>query len=52
MSGEELAEFHELWENENFRDDYEEVHFIRASTDPKEWIQKWLSEDYGHNRTD
>ena len=55
MSEEELAEYHELKETTQAlpSDDVEEFYLTRASIyDPKEWIQKWLSEDYGHNRTD
>jgi hypothetical protein len=56
MNEEELAEFQELSENDNITYDdakYQEFHFIIKSLyDPKEWVQKWLSEDYGHNKTD
>lgn len=53
MSNEELDEFNRLSENESiYMDDckYQEFHFLRESEyNPKEWIKKWLSEDYGHN---
>lgn len=56
MNEEELAEFQELSENDNITYDdakYQEFHFIIKSLyDPKEWTQKWLSEDYGHNKPD
>jgi hypothetical protein len=56
MSKEELAEFQELSENDDVSFDeakYQEFHFIKTSLyDPKEWIQKWLSQDYGHNNSD
>ena len=56
MSEEELAEFQELLENDYITYDdakYQEFHFIRKSLyDPKEWIQEWLSKDYGHNKAD
>ena len=53
MSNDELDEFNRLSENESiYMDDckYQEFHFLRESEyNPKEWIKKWLSEDYGHN---
>ena len=53
MTKSELDEFNELCENESvYMDDckYQEFYFLKESEyNPKEWIEKWLSEDYGHN---
>ena len=53
MSESELEEFNELSENEDIMMDvkYQEFYFIKKSKyNAKEWIEKWLSEDYGHNK--
>ena len=54
MNDNELDEFNRLSENESiYMDDckYQEFYFLRESEyNPKEWIEKWLSEDYGHNK--
>ena len=53
MSESELDEFNELSENEDIVMDvkYQEFYFIKESNyNAKEWIEKWLSEDYGHNK--
>ena len=54
MTKNELDEFNELCENESvYMDDckYQEFYFLKESEyNPKEWIEKWLSEDYGHNK--
>ena len=54
MNDNELDEFNQLSENESiYMDDckYQEFYFLRKSEyNPKEWIEKWLSEDYGHNQ--
>jgi len=53
MSESELDEFYELSENENIMMDvkYQEFYFLKKSNyNAKEWIEKWLSEDYGHNK--
>ena len=42
-----------LSENEDIMMDvkYQEFYFIKKSKyNAKEWIEKWLSEDYGHNK--
>ena len=53
MDEKELAEFYNLSENESIMMDdckYQEFYFIKKSEyNKKEWIEKWLSEDYGHN---
>ena len=53
MNDNELDEFNRLSENESiYMDDckYQEFYFLRESEyNPKEWIEKWLSEDYGDN---
>lgn len=52
MNKEELKEFNELEENENIMYDvkYQDFYFIRTSQyNAKEWLEKWISEDYGHN---
>ena len=52
MSESELEEFNELSENEDIMMDvkYQEFYFIKKSKyNAKKWIEKWLSEDYGHN---
>ena len=49
----ELDEFYELSENENIMMDvkYQEFYFLKKRNyNAKEWIKKWLSEDYGHNK--
>ena len=54
MTKSELDEFNELCENESvYMDDckYQEFYFLKKSQyNPKEWIENWLSEDYGHNK--
>ena len=54
MTKSELDEFNELCENESvYMDDckYQDFYFLKESEyNPKEWIEKWLSEDYGHNK--
>tara|TARA_B100000676_G_C18075983_1_gene847668 strand:+ start:2577 stop:3383 length:807 start_codon:yes stop_codon:yes gene_type:complete len=54
MTKSELDEFNELCENESVNMDdckYQEFYFLKKSEyNPKEWIEKWLSEDYGHNK--
>lgn len=55
MNEEELKEFSELEENEDIMYDvkYQDFYFVRTSEyNAKEWLEKWLSEDYGHNRKD
>ncbi|MFL2569895.1 MAG: hypothetical protein ACJ0QH_04205 [Flavobacteriales bacterium] len=53
MNKEELDEFYELQENEDitFNAKYQEFFFIRNSKyRVKEWVEQWLSQDYGHNK--
>ena len=55
MNEEELEEFGELSDNEYVMYDvkYQDFYFVRTSEyNAKEWLEKWLSEDYGHNSTD
>ena len=53
MNKKELDEFYELSENESIMMDckYQEFYFVKTSEyNEKEWIEKWLSQDYGHNK--
>jgi len=53
MTQEELDEFYELSDNEEIMYDvkYQDFFFIRTSKyNPQEWLKKWISEDYGHNK--
>lgn len=54
MDQNELDEFYELCDNENVTMDdckYQEFYFMKKSEyNEKEWIEKWLSQDYGHNK--
>ena len=53
MNDEELAEFHELSENEDIMYDvkYQDFYFIRTSKyNMNEWLKNWLADDYGHNK--
>ena len=52
MNEDEMNEFYELSENEDIEFDvkYQEFFFIRHSKyKVKEWVEQWLSQDYGHN---
>ena len=52
MNEDELNEFYELSEKEDIGFDvkYQEFFFIRHSKyKVKEWVEQWLSQDYGHN---
>ena len=52
MNEDEMNEFYELSENEDIGFDvkYQEFFFIRHSKyKVKEWVEQWLSQDYGHN---
>ena len=53
MNQAELDEFSELSENEDIMYDvkYQDFYFVKSSEyNPKKWLEKWLSEDYGHNK--
>lgn len=55
MNEEELKEFSELEENGDIMYDtkYQDFYFVRTSEyNAKEWLEKWLSENYGHNNKD
>ena len=55
MNEEELKEFSELDENGDIMYDikYQDFYFVRTSEyNAKEWLEKWLSENYGHNNKD
>ena len=55
MNEVELAEFEELSANDSIMYDvkYQDCYFVRKSEyNMKKWTQKWLSEDYGHNKPD
>ena len=52
MNEGEMNEFYELSENEDIGFDvkYQDFFFIRHSKyKVKEWVEQWLSQDYGHN---
>ena len=54
MNEEELKEFSELEENGDIMYDtkYQDFYFVRTSEyNAKEWLEKWLSENYGHNKS-
>ena len=54
MNNEELKEFSELEENEDimYNTKYQDFYFVRTSEyNAKEWLEKWLSENYGHNKS-
>ena len=53
MNQAESDEFSELSENEDIMYDvkYQDFYFVKSSEyNPKKWLEKWLSEDYGHNK--